>query len=320
MCGSPLVVLKFGGSVLTDESTLRLAVHEIYRWRRRNYRVVAVVSALAGVTDESLQEVPSDRRAAVAGERCGGRVERRIAERGAVGVALGPGRRAGGGARAGGVRTGGRRAGLGRHAGRSADLAAAAGPGPRRRGRGPRLRCPGRRRPALRARSRRFRPDGALFGPPSEGRALPADQGRARPLRARPEPAWPAAAALCGGLVERCAGNRRVDRAAQGSAICRRNMPSSSSWADSTAASRRGLAAVPPRFTPAASRADGSAPCCWAAARSAAASTTCSANLSRWSRLCGWPCATPRSIARKACRPRFLRPTRWRRRPKASIW
>ena len=50
--GSPLVVLKFGGSVLTNESTLRRAVHEIYRWRRQNCRVVAVVSALAGVTDE----------------------------------------------------------------------------------------------------------------------------------------------------------------------------------------------------------------------------------------------------------------------------
>ena len=50
--GSPLVVLKFGGSVLTNESTLRCVVHEIYRWRRQNCRVVAVVSALAGVTDE----------------------------------------------------------------------------------------------------------------------------------------------------------------------------------------------------------------------------------------------------------------------------
>jgi homoserine dehydrogenase len=55
MRGSPLIVLKFGGSVLIDESTLRLAVHEIYRWRRQNHRVVAVVSALAGVTDELLR-------------------------------------------------------------------------------------------------------------------------------------------------------------------------------------------------------------------------------------------------------------------------
>jgi len=51
-----LIVLKFGGSVLTDESTLRRAVHEIHRWRRDDYRVVAVVSALAGTTDELLRE------------------------------------------------------------------------------------------------------------------------------------------------------------------------------------------------------------------------------------------------------------------------
>ncbi len=44
-------MLKFGGSVLTNDATLRLAVDEIYRWRRRSHRVVAVVSALAGVTD-----------------------------------------------------------------------------------------------------------------------------------------------------------------------------------------------------------------------------------------------------------------------------
>lgn len=50
-----LIVLKFGGSVLKDESTLRLAVHEIYRWRRAGWRVAAVVSALAGRTDELLR-------------------------------------------------------------------------------------------------------------------------------------------------------------------------------------------------------------------------------------------------------------------------
>jgi homoserine dehydrogenase len=43
--------LKFGGSVLRDEDSLRLAVHEIYRWRRDGYGVVPVVSALNGVTD-----------------------------------------------------------------------------------------------------------------------------------------------------------------------------------------------------------------------------------------------------------------------------
>ncbi|MCA9277542.1 MAG: homoserine dehydrogenase [Phycisphaeraceae bacterium] len=51
MSGSPLIVLKFGGSVLIDETSLRIAVHEIYRWRRDGYRVVAVVSAFAGATD-----------------------------------------------------------------------------------------------------------------------------------------------------------------------------------------------------------------------------------------------------------------------------
>ncbi len=55
MSSRPLIVLKFGGSVLRDEDTLRLAVHEIHRWRRENFRVVAVVSALAGVTDELLR-------------------------------------------------------------------------------------------------------------------------------------------------------------------------------------------------------------------------------------------------------------------------
>jgi homoserine dehydrogenase len=50
-----LVVLKFGGSVLRDEDALRLAVHEIYRWWRAGHGVVAVVSALAGRTDECLR-------------------------------------------------------------------------------------------------------------------------------------------------------------------------------------------------------------------------------------------------------------------------
>jgi homoserine dehydrogenase len=51
----PLIVLKFGGSVLPDESGLRRAVHEIYRWRRQGWRVAAVVSSLAGRTDELLK-------------------------------------------------------------------------------------------------------------------------------------------------------------------------------------------------------------------------------------------------------------------------
>jgi homoserine dehydrogenase len=47
-----LIVLKFGGSVLLDEQRLRIAVHEIYRWRRDGWRVIAVVSALAGRTED----------------------------------------------------------------------------------------------------------------------------------------------------------------------------------------------------------------------------------------------------------------------------
>jgi len=51
MHGERVIVLKFGGSVLRDAERLQLAVHEVYRWRRAGYGVVAVVSALAGATD-----------------------------------------------------------------------------------------------------------------------------------------------------------------------------------------------------------------------------------------------------------------------------
>jgi homoserine dehydrogenase len=54
-----LIVLKFGGSVLLDIHSLRLAVHEIYRWRRDGYVVVAVVSALAGRTQELIKQCDS---------------------------------------------------------------------------------------------------------------------------------------------------------------------------------------------------------------------------------------------------------------------
>ena len=54
MPSQPLIVLKFGGSVLLDEDRTRIAVHEIYRWRRAGWAVVAVVSALAGRTDALL--------------------------------------------------------------------------------------------------------------------------------------------------------------------------------------------------------------------------------------------------------------------------
>lgn len=50
------IVLKFGGSVLLDEIRLQRAVHEIYRWRRDGYQVVAVVSALCGETESLVQQ------------------------------------------------------------------------------------------------------------------------------------------------------------------------------------------------------------------------------------------------------------------------
>ncbi len=56
MCDDRLIVLKFGGSVLRDEATLPVAVHEIYRWRRDGFQVIAVVSALAGQTDKLLEK------------------------------------------------------------------------------------------------------------------------------------------------------------------------------------------------------------------------------------------------------------------------
>ncbi len=51
-----LIVLKFGGSVLADEASLRRAVHEVYRWKRRGDSVVAVVSALSGATETLLEK------------------------------------------------------------------------------------------------------------------------------------------------------------------------------------------------------------------------------------------------------------------------
>src|SRR5882757_6876778 len=48
----PLIVLKFGSSVLRTESDLPRVVHEIYRWVRDGYRVLAVVSAFESRTNE----------------------------------------------------------------------------------------------------------------------------------------------------------------------------------------------------------------------------------------------------------------------------
>jgi len=47
-----IIVLKFGSSVLRDENDLPTAVHEIYRWWRDGFQVVAVVSAFGNTTDE----------------------------------------------------------------------------------------------------------------------------------------------------------------------------------------------------------------------------------------------------------------------------
>ena len=52
-----IIVLKFGSSVLQSRADLPQAVHEIYRWIRRQYSVVAVVSAFAGETDRLLGTV-----------------------------------------------------------------------------------------------------------------------------------------------------------------------------------------------------------------------------------------------------------------------
>lgn len=55
MSVAPIVVLKFGSSVLPDESGLPGVVGEIGRWIRRGYRVIAVVSALGDTTDRLIR-------------------------------------------------------------------------------------------------------------------------------------------------------------------------------------------------------------------------------------------------------------------------
>jgi homoserine dehydrogenase len=52
--GSGIIVLKFGGSVLRDQRDVRLAAAEVARHVADGRRVVAVVSALEGVTDSLL--------------------------------------------------------------------------------------------------------------------------------------------------------------------------------------------------------------------------------------------------------------------------
>jgi homoserine dehydrogenase len=50
-----IVVLKFGSSVLRTGNDLPAAAHEIYRWWREGFQVVAVVSAFGNTTDELAQ-------------------------------------------------------------------------------------------------------------------------------------------------------------------------------------------------------------------------------------------------------------------------
>jgi homoserine dehydrogenase len=51
-----IIVLKFGSSVLGTRADLLNAVHEIYRWYRDGWQVVAVVSALGSTTETLLAE------------------------------------------------------------------------------------------------------------------------------------------------------------------------------------------------------------------------------------------------------------------------
>jgi homoserine dehydrogenase len=51
-----IIVLKFGGSVLRSQADVPTAVHEIYRWYRAGWRVVAIASALGDSTARLLRE------------------------------------------------------------------------------------------------------------------------------------------------------------------------------------------------------------------------------------------------------------------------
>ena len=51
---SRLLVLKFGGHALANPARVRIAARRIAAWRKRGVRIVAVVSAPAGLTDQLL--------------------------------------------------------------------------------------------------------------------------------------------------------------------------------------------------------------------------------------------------------------------------
>jgi homoserine dehydrogenase len=57
--GRPVIVLKFGGSVLRNEDDLLKAVRESEAWIDRGWNVVAVVSAIEGVTDTLISKAKS---------------------------------------------------------------------------------------------------------------------------------------------------------------------------------------------------------------------------------------------------------------------
>lgn len=67
----PLLVLKFGSSVLKSIDDLPAVAGEIYRQRRKGYRIIAVVSALAGETDRLFSEA----LAVACGADCSGTAE-----------------------------------------------------------------------------------------------------------------------------------------------------------------------------------------------------------------------------------------------------
>jgi len=54
---SPILVMKFGSSILADVDSVPRAVHAIYRHVQRGERVIAVVSALEGETDQLLEMI-----------------------------------------------------------------------------------------------------------------------------------------------------------------------------------------------------------------------------------------------------------------------
>ncbi|HUO60447.1 MAG TPA: homoserine dehydrogenase [Candidatus Acidoferrales bacterium] len=56
---APVIVLKFGSSVVRSEQDLPKAVHEIYRWVRQGYRVVSVISAIGSATNQLIAQAES---------------------------------------------------------------------------------------------------------------------------------------------------------------------------------------------------------------------------------------------------------------------